>query len=523
MALQSLSTVEIEEIFIRSAALVKAWGKTRLPYGKTLSDALTIGGVDFWDVISPSLAMGPVPDALGQLEKKPLITKSSLFVRKCREKVFKVGLPFIADSSGCRKWPQSPSILFLGFSHYMFRETLESVAKNISHKNEYSPVVLTDLRDTKRSLCSKNGLIFNSIWNHWTAETSAVAVGFHKEYEAAVGQPVNNDFIKNIVQGEEAFLFPSLENNFLWLFNIFLPRMMLYTAVAKHILSEHKPDLIVSPDVNDPRTRIYTLLGRSLKTPSLEVQLSYYLKKDIEWRFFVADHLAVTGEANRNIMAFHGIAPERMTITGSARYDNLLDSLNEEKVKKRRELGIPDNKIMLLFASQPYVYGASSHSPEARIKMIKDLFELMGVFGRCHLVVKPHPIENSPELKQLAAGHNNITFADKTLDIRELIGLGDAFITFCSNTTFDALARKKPTIVLSSVCSFFEESGAAMVARSKEDLSSHLGVIVNGIPTELQKTLDSSREKLIGQWLYRIDGLAKDRIEALVLKMARPL
>lgn len=521
MASRLLSTVEIEEIFIRSAALVKSWGKTRLLSGKTLEEALIIGGVNFWDVVSPMLAVGAVPAALGQLEKSPLITKSSLFKRKCKEKLFRAGLPLLANSKVCRKLPQASSILFLGFSRYMFRETLEAVAKSLSQKKEFSPVLLTDLKNIRGGVCCEDGLFQNSVWGHWNEETASSSDAFLKELDSALTPSVRREFFEAIFKGEDACLESSLKNTFLWMFDVFLPRLMLYFALAKHILGKHKPELIVSPDVNDPRTRIFTLLARNLGVLSLEVQLSFYLRKDVEWRFFVADHLAVTGEANKDVMAFHGIVPERMTVTGSARYDKLSAFLQDEKAKRLRELGIPSGKVVVIFASQPYVYGASSHSPEARIRMIEDLFELIGGFEQCHLVVKPHPIENSPELKKIAARHKNITFAAKTYDIRELIALGDVFITFCSNATFDALARSKPTIVLSSVCTFFEESGAALVARSKGDLSSHLTTVVGGLKPEIKKTLDSAREKLIAQWLYKTDGRSAERIEALVLKMAR--
>lgn len=519
--LANLSMDELEQMFHRSAKLIKACAKTQLASGKTLEEALTIGGINFWDVISPSLAAGPIPYAFAQTKKKPLMGRSSLFFRTCKEKLFKTGLPLITNVRGCRKWPNTPSILFLGFSHYMFRETLETVAESIYSKKEFCPVILTDSRNIGMPIHAPNELVSNSIWEHWDAETSSVAAKYLKEFNNVVSHPSNHGFLRNIFQGKDALLLSSVENNLLWIFNVFLPRMMLYAAVAKHILEKHAPSLIVSPDVNDPRTRIYTLLARNLKIPSLEVQLSFYLKKDVEWQFFVADHLAVTGEENRNVMAYHGIPPDRMTVTGSARYDKLVNLPPEQKSEKLRKLGIPSDKTILVFASQPYVYGVSSHSPEARIAIIKSLFELMGVFNRYHLVVKPHPLEESQSLQSLSPGHSNITFVDKTSDIRELISIGDAFVTFCSNTTFDALARNKPTIVLSSICSLFEESGAVLVARSQEDLSSHLTIIQNGIPPELQKKLDVAREKLIRQWLFKTDGLAKDRIESLVMTMAR--
>lgn len=521
--LANLSMEKLEDLYSHSAGLVRTMGKTRLPSGKTLENALTIGDVDFWAVISPSLAVGPVATALAQIRKEPLMTKSSLFLRNFREKIFRAGFPLAASARGCHKWPQSPTILFLGFSHYMFRETLESVAKIISQNNELSPVILSDVLRLNRSPHGKNGLLSNSIWEHWDTDTANVASEYFKEFNDSVKYPIRNGFLRNAFRGGELDLYPTLQTKLLWIFDVFLPRMLIYSAVARHILEKHRPSLIVSPDVNDPRTRIYSLLGRNLKIPSLDVQLSFYIKKDVEWQFFIADHLAVTGEANKNLMEFHGIPPAQMSVTGSARYDNLTEVPPEVKMRERRELGIQDNKTMLVFASQPYVYGASSHSPEARIKMIKDLFDLMKDFDQCHLVVKPHPLENTQDLKQLAHRCKNITFIDKTSDIRDLIMIGDAFITFCSNSTFDALVRKKPTIVLSSVCSFFEESGAVLVAKSKDDISSHLYTIVNGITTELQVNLNTSRQKLIEEWLYKVDGLASERIAAVATKMARAL
>jgi CDP-glycerol glycerophosphotransferase (TagB/SpsB family) len=290
-----------------------------------------------------------------------------------------------------------------------------------------------------------------------------------------------------------------------------------------HIIERHRPALLISPDVNDPRTRIFCLAGRLAGVRTLDIQFSFYGNNDIEWRFFIADHLAVTGEANLRVMLDHGISREKMTVTGSPRYDSIGFLPEELTLKVRHDLKIPAGKVMVLFASQPYYFGTFTH-PELRREMIQALFQAASKLDGLVLVVKPHPLEDPAELASLAKGRGNILFVDKGLDIRNLIKAADAFVTFFSNTTFDALVMNKPTInILFPGCcanNLFEYCGATFVARSNDDIARILLSICSGRSSMPLGDLAAARESFLKDWFHQLDGRAAERIEAMALSMA---
>ena len=243
----------------------------------------------------------------------------------------------------------------------------------------------------------------------------------------------------------------------------------------------------------------------------------------IEWRFFIADHLAVIGDESRKVMLAHGVPSERMTITGSPRYDDFFNKPEEMDFQIKEKLKIPKDKTMVLFASQPYYYG-TFNSFEARKEMIDALFQIVTNMNDLCLVVKPHPGDNTKQLKQYAKGKKNILFVDKRQDIRNIIKVCDAFVTFHSSTVFDALVMNKPVINLSFPGSYFftifDRSGATLVARNMDDIKRFLDLIGNGKIIELMNNLAGHRENFLKQWFYQLDGCATERIEAIALKMA---
>lgn len=514
---------EVEEILNHSADLVKSWGKIKLARGKTLGESLTIGEVPFWDVVSPSLAVSSVASALEQSGNVDLMRYSSLFAGIGKRTMLDVSLPVLADSKACIQWPENPAFLFLGFSHYMFRETLSPVAKNISARKNYAAVVLNDSLLTRNANAGNGAPVVNSIWQHWNSLVAEESRSLRKDLRIAITEIKAEGVLKEILRDSDRPLYPILANTFSWLFNAFLPRMVNHLAIAKHILSVHNPKLIISPDVNDPRIRIYMHLAKKMGIPSLEVQLCYAIKARVEWQFFLADSLAVNGEYSRRIMLSHGIPPEKITVTGSPRYDGVCSCKPQDIQSKRSELKVTENSVMLVFGSQPYVYGSFS-SQEIRIEMIKVLFKTVAGIDNLILMVKPHPLENTAELKKLAGHTSNIVFAEKNSDIRELIALSDAFVTFFSTTAFDSFSMAKPTILMSfpnsNHCPIFEDSGAALVAKSEDDIHSHLQTIMNGIPLAHAEKMQSARNQFLENWLYKLDGGAASRIEALAFKIS---
>ena len=514
---------DLTESFHKAAGLVKGWGETILPDGATVEDAFTIEGLSFWSAVSPSLAFGHVSKALSGLPRSPSLMESCrTLVRKVRNTSFHIRMPFVAGRKACRGWPGHPSFLFLGFSHYIYRDTLQPVAARIADRPGSSVIVLDDVVSAPSGKIVPPGVTHQSLWQHWDTDVTQTLRKMRKALHDAKRRLDAPSGLPEII-ASSGIAREDARRISAWLFDACFPRLLVQGAIALHIMERHRPALIISPDVNDPRTRIFGLAGKLSGIRTLEIQFGFYGTNDIEWRFFEADHLAVTGEMNLQVMMDHGIPREKMTVTGSPRYDDALSRSPEQARSIRRHLGVPDGKAMVLFASQPYYHGAFG-SPETRRQMMKELFRTASGMDGLVLVVKPHPVETRTELAGLAKGRRNILFADKRQDIRNLIKAADAFVTFFSGTTFDALVMNKPTINLSfpggCANNLFEQCGATHVARSADDIGRILHSIGGGRMEDLLVDRAPARERLLRDWFFRLDGCAAERIVAIAMAMA---
>ena len=518
---------ELTESFHKSAALVKLWGRAKLQDGKTLEDILTIEGISMWSVVSPILAMSYIPD----LVSKPSIHKSPLAkikrfaineAKKTKRHLFDCKAKMASNTVGCDSWPKDSTFLCLGFTHYISRETLYPVANKLSIRPESSVVVIDDLFSAENLLIEHFEVIRQSVWQHWYPAINYDISKMRKALKSATTQLYEPSGLKKIVEAS-GFHWCDVKHLFDWLLQAYMPRLLVYVAIAKHIVSCHRPALIISPDVNNPLTRIFCLAGKLNRIKTLEVQFSFYGANDVEWYFFVADHLAVTGNENFKLMLDRGISPEKMTVTGSARYDSLLSWPIEHVMNIRKQLGISVEKKLVLFASQPYYFGAFCN-PAIRHKMINGLFDAVSNVSGIKLVVKPHPGDDPNELMSIAKGYNNIIFTARSLDIRDLIKASDVFVTFYSSTTFDALAMNKPTINLAypkaNPSNPIENSGATLVAKNDEEVSRFINSISSGKIDELFDGLSNARDVFLYNWFYQLDGRAAERIESIALNMA---
>jgi hypothetical protein len=100
----------------------------------------------------------------------------------------------------------------------------------------------------------------------------------------------------------------------------------------------------------------------------------------------------------------------------------------------------------------------------------------------------------------------------------------DAFISFGSTATIDALIADKLTIcpifpgwVFSDL---FKNCGATLVPESDEEIISIFRMIANGSYHNIKARLEPARQDFLKRCVYRTDGMATARVEALALKLA---
>lgn len=511
----------------RSSDLVERWGVATLPDGRSLQDALTFEGISLWSVVSSDLASTGVAKRLSS--KSPNFSYKDRVIQAlkntARRLIFDAKRNFYPGSRKLDAFPESGAFLLLGFSQYIYRETLKPVARKLRDIPNSSVVVIDDqYKDYSRSVVSGE-LRHCTVWQFSPSDVEASIDAMRRSLNLEKAYLTQSGVLKRIIEDTDCS-WPEFKSLFDWLLGTYFHRLIVYIAISKYIIARHRPALIISPDVNDPRTRIFCLAGRLANIKTLEVQFHFSSPANVEWDFFIADHLAVTGPNNFEQMLGHRIHPSRMSITGSPRYEHpLFNGPSESAGEIRAGYQVDENTKMVLFASQPYYHEAFS-SARIREEMIYDLFRTASNSSGIVLVVKPHPFDRVQELKALASGLKNIVIADKRADIRFLISASDVFVTFFSATTFDALFMKKQTMHLAYPGAYhdktFEDCGAIFRAVRKSDVLNFFCQDDAVGYKEVSAKRELERVRFLKGWFNGMDGQATDRIVSIAMRLKSP-
>jgi len=513
-------------LFVQSAALLKKWGDTRLTSRVTLSEKLNVGKVSLWEVVSPFLALYRFPEFILKTDSRwstqKRVAEIFRFYRGMIGQARDVFLyTLLRSSADCASWPKTSSrVLFLSFWPLFYRETFRVVAEHLADNSGVATVAL--FGDEKFPEKPSRSLIkFHVAYRHATFEVIDQA----KEYQGYLRR-IENEFLREfqqIVQGDLPGVWPLVKREFRWLFRFIFPRLAREVAIAEHIMVEHSPDIVVSPDDSD-RARIYTILARAAGIPSLIVQQGLLNEKAVEWRFCTADRIAAISPSSITALSAHGIAAGNIELTGCPRFDVLYQSSAEERDKIRASMGICVKNQMVLLASQPYVYGAFS-SPDARAEMLRAMGRTAVSIESVHLVVKAHPTEDIRELQRMIGSGERISFVKCSADIQNLITACDVFVTFFSTSALQALIAAKPVISLcflgSGVTGPYADSEAVFVAQSENELMEHLNVLISLERHRVLAERENARQKLVYDLAYLSDGCSAQRVVELIMRMIR--
>src|SRR5438552_2568647 len=299
---------DVAGLLQQSAALVKTWGESRLPSGKTLAEALTVYGIPLWDAFVVDLARLHLPRALARGGRRPSLAER---VRPHLSLAKDTALGLMRSRpglQGCPEWPSVPTVLLLGFSAYIYRDVLQSVAARLASRSDVHPVSLYDGRCAGATASSVDHRGFHAISQHWDGGRGSGEL--RRALAAAVADLYTSGALPKIIRDQEGRpLWRQTRDTFNRVFRVYLPRLLPLAAVAHHIVDSHRPALIVSPDVADPRTRLYTLIAGRCGIPTLEVQFGACGPEHIEWRFMAADRVAAWGKQSAEMLVVHGVTP----------------------------------------------------------------------------------------------------------------------------------------------------------------------------------------------------------------------
>lgn len=495
-----------------------------------LNDRLKIGGIHYLDVIAPFLIYAGFADAIDRHQKKaqpaPVTPRLKLWLKA---NAFLGSLSLMREGPAAgNEQPHEPeqSALLLGYTGYFTREILLPLRSHLNSQKTFSPVLVTDKVWRGFPQKGQEGSAI-SIWNSWnpcaTRMLGSLLLDLEYAQEHIASQGILEDAINNVDPTLVPYILPHWTNALYWT----LPKLAAYHALATTLLSNLSPSILVNSDVCDFRTRIFEVVAQQSRIPSLGIQFGVYGPNDTEWRFLRSDHLAVTGEKNYNYMLHHQISMDRMTITGSPRFDAITAQFEETtNAYRQKQESHTSKRIRIVFASQPYYYGAFT-SPSARLTMIESFLQAIKGFSDIELVFKPHPVENTKELKALLASHKNIVVASPQDDIRRLTAEADAFVTFFSGSAFEALAWGKPVMNLcfpnSYVDKIFVESNATYLAKNQEEIVEFLNILRRGEAKYRDNALPSARHgwSFLNSWFECSKGVPSGNISRLMENISR--
>jgi len=506
-----------------SIELVKAWGETRLPNGKTLSEHFTFNGISFWELVTPELAIYQVTMALSKDGNSTSLLKSIRpHVTLIKHRIINyIKLLKVAKTE---LHQQSPLFLFLGFSGYMYRDVLHPVAKTLLEHDNIAGLVIHD-GQLNESYMPMQNVHSQSIWQYWNKDTSRDSTLCRRQLNQAIKDLHSMNVLHDIICFEQRTLWPQMKNAFNWLFNFHFKLLVPHVILAERIFKKYNPSLIISSDIADPRTRLYNLIARNKNKPVLEIQFGP-LEEGLEWNFLLADKVAVWGKKDGQKILRNGIAENRIVITGSPRHDDLINVKDSEICKVRQQLGVPEGAKMILLASTYHLKEYNSiSSPELILSMKQAVIDAADKVVGVYLVVKPHPLEDVKETTSLMENKKNVVIIDAKEDIRKYIKACDVYVGFGSTVTIDAMVANKLTI-----CPVFDgwiwselfvTTNATLVPRSAEEILSLFYSISDGSYLHKMEELRPALECYLQDMLYKIDGNSSTRIIQAAIAMKK--
>jgi len=282
-----------------------------------------------------------------------------------------------------------------------------------------------------------------------------------------------------------------------------------------------KPDIIIGADDCDERARVYFLIGRQKKIPTLHIQYGVASATAVNWKFMSTDKAAIFDKNTYQVLTKMGLKGENLLIAGNPRFDRLIRKENTGSEIFRQLKINPDYKFVL-FASQPNVADAFL-SERFRREMIASVYHLVNSLKNTYLIVKPHPDENVKFHYYLKSKikSDSIILVERDFNIQDLILACDLMMTFHSTTILEALIADKPVICIDFYNKFrfndYVKKGVAIGVSSKGEIAPAINNVINN--EAIRAKLRLARKNFLQYLPHK--GRASEEIANLIFQMIK--
>lgn len=516
------TTLDVEATLRETSSLVEKINDYKFSDGVTFAEKMTIEEFPFWEIFSVEFAHSHLPPVIVANETFSwrMFFKLKTYLGKYKH-IFLDQIEIFKNRSIARTWPIGKTILLLAFTDSMYRDILKPLIIELSKHTRYNFVILSEKKIDRSNIVISQNCSYETIWQHIDKDHNIIKDRLIRKLKINSKLIDKNELLLNVVPN----YFNAVSILFHRFFKSYLYRILDRSVIARHILDSHRPILVITPDMSDSKTRIYTSLCNKYKIPSLDIQYAVTGNEGL-WSFFRSDFIAAWGNSSKTAMLNQGVPTEKIVITGSPRHDFLSNLNIDEIYLTRKKLGIPQNAKVILLASAYHLNTHDKYSdPDVLHNMQSSIFKAAVNFKDIFLVVKPHPHENIIQTKKFIKETDNIIYIEKKSDIRELIKISDVFISFGSTCTIDALIAGKlsicPIFPGWNFSNVFKESNAVLIPTTKNEIFDIFRDISLGKDLNILNSLANAREIFLNDFAYKTDGCATKRISNLALSIIK--
>ena len=495
-----------------SADLVEKFLKYKVDNNKDIKEILTIDEISFLDIFTSELAHYHFPHAFLKKKShhfliykiKSILSNKILFLKS----FFQFYLTFKKENI---LLPQN-SVFLLSFTNKMYIDILHPLASKLTNSNIKPPIfLLSDNMQLNEDL-KINDAIYYNISHLYNKKINLEVSILRKKLIKSISKIDIDKCLKSILTEDEIVYFPYFKNLLQRFLYIYIPNIVKKVIIARNLLEDQYPSIVISPDTADVNTRIFAILAKCKKIPYIEIQFGLAGEEAVEWRFSLANLITVWGETSRLAIMKQLGSDKKLIITGSPRHDFI------ENYKPSNELrSLTRNKKIVLLAST-YHYKENNHVDISILRSMQSaISEAAQLNSNIFLIIKPHPHENVEETKALFKSNYNSLFLDKNSDIRKVILNCDVFISYGSTSTIDAIIANK--LIICPVfhgwdfsSDIFKSSGATLNPQNKIQLIDIFKNINNDTYLDAYKQIYENRENFLKEFVYKTDGNGSKRI-----------
>lgn len=389
---------------------------------------------------------------------------------------------------------------------------------------------VSDLRTIIDKRKNKKDIVHKPFEFYWSFDSFRKGIKAKKKFTRMWDQLRTDDQFKGLFKYNN-IVFDYLEKRLEHYFTIVFGIMVENIEMAKRLIEEEKPDVIILLNEYGRFERALIIAAKLNKVPVLAIQHGVihpshkgYMYKNGEISSQgnvrspycpIPDITAVYGTYHKDLLINQSTYQKNSVIvTGQPRYD-ILHFANDiyDKNSIFNHFNIDPNKKLIVWITQ--THGLSLNE---NIKNISALYSATKPLQNVQLLIKLHPGED----QKAPLYRKNTTvqpmIVDGKADTYALLYACDLMITRHSTTAMEAVILNKPVIILNlggepDPVDYVRE-GVAIGVYNENNLKKTIVELL-----EDDSTLSNRRKDYIEKYLFKIDGKATERVVDLIEKI----